>query len=75
MADRFFALPVVGTLKARSSNSNEMISVPGIATESALKGYKVSEVVESANYLLRIGGLSVVEDDSIKFEATYKRGE
>ena len=67
-----FNRTMVGTLKARRSNSNEMLAIGGVATD-CINGYTIADFVDSANRLLAIGGKAIVEDDSTRFDVTYKK--
>lgn len=73
-----------GTVKARQSDSNSMLSIPGVSTlvvgivprPGSQPGYGEWEtelIVDSVNLLLAIGGKSVVDDKNLKFNIDFKK--
>ena len=62
-----------GTIKFKDATSNKIISLPGITSNILTQnGWDVEDCAEYANYLLAIGGLSVVADNNAKFDVTAK---
>ena len=63
-----------GTLKAKSSNSNSMFTIPGVSVVVVGIGdnaWDTDAIVDAANFLLAIGGKEAVEDSNLKFETSY----
>lgn len=60
-----------GTLKAKSSTSNKVFSIPGInAGITGNAGISPQSAISAVNYLLGIGGLAATLDSNTKFDST-----
>ena len=57
-------------VKAKASDSNAIVSLNGASSEKATI-YGRDAVVEDMNFLLAIGGKSVVEDNNTKVEVAF----